>query len=114
MGLRYLVFRYSGLLYRSLKMQTCAALLAVGMICAPNTGLAQWFPLPRMVYQGGAVFPNVRVQAVYLGADWLNNLELVMQRQQLDSFLADIVKSEYMDGMSEYGIGRGTYLGSYV
>jgi hypothetical protein len=61
---------------------------------------------------GGAVLPNVKVQALYLGSDWLDTSPggYGSQKTCLDGFLSNVVNSSYMDMLSRagYGAGRGS------
>src|SRR5271166_2847348 len=52
---------------------------------------------PALTNQGGPILPNVQVQAVYLGSDWVNNSTLNAQTTQFDAFLQTTVNSSYMD-----------------
>jgi hypothetical protein len=53
--------------------------------------------VPAVTYHGGAVLSNVRVQALYLGSDWVTNSAYLSQSRTLDSFLGNLVNSSYMD-----------------
>src|SRR5437868_1105132 len=53
--------------------------------------------LLTVTYNGGAVLPQVAVQAVYLGSTWNTDSALQAQRAQVDPFLSTIVNSPYMD-----------------
>ena len=60
-------------------------------------------------FHGGAILPHVESQAVYLGTDWSANASLMDQRQQVDKYIDYLVKSPYMDMLTNagYGVGRG-------
>jgi hypothetical protein len=66
--------------------------------------------LLTVTYHGGALLPHVEAQAVYLGSDWQNNSSLQTQTGQVDTYLATLVNSPYMDMMTNagYNVGRGT------
>jgi hypothetical protein len=66
--------------------------------------------LLTVTYHGGALLPHVEAQAVYLGSDWQNNTSLQPQTGQIDTYLATLVNSPYMDMMTNagYNVGRGT------
>jgi len=66
--------------------------------------------LLTVTYHGGALLPHVEAQAVYLGADWQNTSSLQTQTGQIDTYLATLVNSPYMDMMANagYNVGRGT------
>lgn len=63
-----------------------------------------------VTYHGGALLSNVETQAVYLGSDWATSSSLQTQATSLDQFLAYIVKSPYMDMLTQagYNVGEGT------
>jgi len=46
---------------------------------------------------GGAVLPNVEVQALYYGSDWSNDTTQQDQQTSLETYLHGIVQSSYMD-----------------
>src|SRR5690348_8588213 len=66
--------------------------------------------LLTVTYHGGALLPHVEAQAVYLGSDWQNNSSLQTQTGQVNTYLATLVNSPYMDMMTNagYNVGRGT------
>lgn len=61
-------------------------------------------------FHGGAVLSQVETQAVYLGSDWNTNATIKGQVTQLDNYLSYIVRSPYMDMLTNagYGVGRGS------
>lgn len=63
---------------------------------------------------GGDILKDVKVQAVYLGADWANNPFYTQQANYLNGYLNTIVKSPYMDmlGTAGYGVQRGSTVAS--
>ncbi len=72
--------------------------------------------VPTVTPHGGAVLPNVQVQALYLGSDWVNSPTYYQQSRTLDNFLGQTVNSSYMDTLHNagYGVGRGNaYTGAY-
>ena len=60
-----------------------------------------------VTYYGGNLLKNVEAQAVYLGSGWSSQTQT---RSTMDSFLADVTNSTYMDAMTNagYGVGRGS------
>jgi hypothetical protein len=80
--------------------------------------------VPSITYNGGPVIKNAWVSAIYLGDAWNTDATLKQERQQLDSFLKDVVNSPYMDALNEYymndpylgqvHVGHGTYAGGKV
>jgi hypothetical protein len=72
--------------------------------------------VPTVTFHGGAVLPNVRVQALFLGSQWLNDPTLRAQAQYLSGALGSIVNSSYMDALTNagYGVGRGSVAPSMV
>jgi hypothetical protein len=65
---------------------------------------------------GGALLPNVEVQALYYGSDWSNNSTYYSQTGYLEGFLNNIVHGSYMDmlGKDGYGVGRGSFDGGKI
>jgi hypothetical protein len=72
--------------------------------------------LMTVTSHGGAVLPNVEVQALYYGSDWSNNPTYYSQTGYLEGFLGNIVNSSYMDMLTRagYGVGRGTQDGGKI
>jgi hypothetical protein len=72
--------------------------------------------LMTVTYHGGAVLPNVEVQALYYGNDWYNNPTHYSQAVYLEGYLHNIVNSSYMDMLNKYGygVGRGTQDGGKI
>ncbi|MGZ6143067.1 MAG: COG1470 family protein [Myxococcales bacterium] len=67
---------------------------------------------PHLVYYGGPVLSNAKVQIVYWG-----DPGKVFGSGQLEQFYADVADSPYFDWLDEYdtpsqSIGRGSFLGS--
>src|SRR5262249_34498116 len=56
-----------------------------------------------VAYHGGALMPNVEVQALYYGSDWNNNSTYYNQTGYLEGFLNNIVHSSYMDMLNSAG-----------
>jgi hypothetical protein len=67
--------------------------------------------VPTVTPHGGVVLPNVEVQGLYYGSDWINNSTYYQQAGRLDGFLNNVVHSSYMDMLSNagYGVGRGSF-----
>jgi len=64
-----------------------------------------------MQYYGGFVIPNVEVFTIFYGD--------VPNKNRINKFYQDIVKSPYLDWLNEYNtptqrIGRGKFIGSYT
>jgi hypothetical protein len=68
--------------------------------------------LPAVTFHGGAVLPHVQVETVYLGQVWNDPNQLQPEARRLDNFFRDITNSPYMDMLSEYGVGRGQFIGT--
>jgi hypothetical protein len=60
-------------------------------------------------YWQGPLLHHVRIVSVFWGDAWQTDPVLEQQRQQLDAFFADITNSGYMDMLSEYHVGRGSF-----
>jgi len=60
-----------------------------------------------VTYFGGNLLKNVEAQAVYLGSGWGSQTQT---KATMESFLADVTNSTYMDAMTNagYGVGRGS------
>ena len=72
--------------------------------------------IPNLVNHGGPVIGSVEVVPIYWGAAWATGTNATLATQ-LDGFFDFIVKSSYMDLLTEYGtaattIGRGSRLAS--
>ncbi|MBS0263880.1 MAG: hypothetical protein JSS02_18220 [Planctomycetes bacterium] len=76
--------------------------------------------LLTVTYHGGVVIPNVHIQNVYFGSDWLSGNStgnrLYNQTGQLEGFSKYIVGSSYMDMLNSagYGVGRGTFSTGWI
>ncbi len=72
--------------------------------------------LLTVTYHGGAVLPNVEVQALYYGANWYTNSYYYGQTGYLEGFLNNVVNSSYMDMLNKdgYGVGRGSFTGGKI
>jgi hypothetical protein len=72
--------------------------------------------VPTVTYHGGAVLPNVGVEALFLGGGWRDDPTLVALRGQLATFLTTIADSSFMDVLTRagYRVGRGSYLDGAV
>jgi hypothetical protein len=76
--------------------------------------------VPAIAYHGGQILNDVYVEAVYYGHAWTVDPAMQKERQQMDAFLKDVVKSPLMDAMKEYYmndpyygkeyVGKGTFL----
>jgi hypothetical protein len=68
--------------------------------------------LLTVTYNGGDIITNVNAQAVFLGSQWAQsgNTTLQTQESQINTFLATIVNSSYMNMLTNagYGVGLGT------
>jgi hypothetical protein len=72
--------------------------------------------VPTVTYHGGAVLPNVEVQALYIGEQWAADPNLSSQASYLDGYLGTIVNSSFMDMLTNagYGVGRGSASGGQI
>jgi hypothetical protein len=70
--------------------------------------------VPTVTYHGGAVLPNVQVEALFLGSAWQSDPNLGAVAGLLGGFLQNVTSSSYLDvlGQAGYGVGRGAYVGS--
>jgi hypothetical protein len=72
---------------------------------------------PLLTYRGGPLLAAVKVVTLYWGDAW--SADLVDLAARVDTFFDDILSSELMDQLAEYGvpgmpIGRGTRIGRAV
>jgi hypothetical protein len=67
--------------------------------------------LPNFAYRGGPVIQAPRVQACFWGAGWADAAHQE-RAARLTDFLVDVVQSDFMNVLSQYGVGRGTFHGS--
>jgi hypothetical protein len=72
--------------------------------------------VPTVTYHGGAVLPNVGVDAVFLGSQWSSDPQLGQQTGQLGNFLGFLAGGTFMDMLTQagYRVGRGSYVGGQV
>jgi hypothetical protein len=59
----------------------------------------------------GPVMTHVQVENVFYGQGWASTANL-SDKTQLNTFMKTIVGSSYMSMLGEYGVGKGTFLGS--
>jgi len=71
-------------------------------------------PVPHVTYHGGPLLPHVQVESIYAGQAWSSDAGLQQQMQQLDGFLNYFVASPYIDGLQQYGVAFGSFLGHDV
>ena len=62
---------------------------------------------PNFTYQGGPVISNPKVYTSYWGPAWENDPAHQELRQDLDQFVQDFLASDYMNILSQYGVGSG-------
>lgn len=67
--------------------------------------------VPTVDYFGGPVIPHVEVNTLFLGQQWVpsspNNDSVI--GYGMNAYLQSIVNSPYMDMLSQYGVGRGSF-----
>ena len=61
----------------------------------------------NFTYQGGPVISSPKVYTSYWGPKWEENREHQERREHLDQFAKDLLASEYMNILSQYGVGSG-------
>jgi hypothetical protein len=62
-----------------------------------------------VTYHGGPLLRNVEVETLYYGQAWSSDQSLQQQARALDTYLAFITGSSYMDILAQYGVGHGTF-----
>jgi hypothetical protein len=95
---------------RSEKKHKNRATIRPALVCLED----RW--VPTVTYHGGALMPNVEVQGLYVGDQWLNNSTLFNETGYLEGFLSNVVNSTYMDALTNagYGVGRGSSTGGKI
>jgi uncharacterized protein YneR len=68
--------------------------------------------VPAVTYHGGPVIANVQVETVFLGAAWTDPRQLQTTAQNLDTYFTYLTNSPYMDVLNQYGVGRGSFIGT--
>jgi hypothetical protein len=58
----------------------------------------------------GPLLQNVEVETICLGNTWRTDAALIQQSQDLNQFFTTITNSTYMDMLSEYDVGRGSFV----
>jgi hypothetical protein len=71
---------------------------------------------PGFGYQGGPIISNPQVHATFWGASW-SDAAHAQRRSNLIQFVQDFLASDYMNILSQYGVGNGagrcgTWLGA--
>ena len=73
-----------------------------------GSGAGAW---PNMLYQGGPIIHNPNVYVVFAG-DWTSSANQT-RATRLTQFVTDLLNSDYMNILSQYGVGStGTVAGS--
>lgn len=67
---------------------------------------------PGFIYNGGAVITSPVVSTSYWGALWSDSAHQAAA-QRLNQFVQDLVNSNYMNVLSQYGVGTGNGSGSF-
>jgi hypothetical protein len=70
--------------------------------------------LMSVVYGGGPLLPHVQIETVFYGRQWYDDRGLYQSTGSIDRYFTDITQSSYMDLLSEYGIGRGSFLDGVI
>ncbi len=65
----------------------------------------------NFAYQGGPVIAQPQVHATFWGAAWAN-ADHAQRRSDLVQFVQDLLASEYMNILSQYGVGQGAGAGT--
>jgi hypothetical protein len=81
---------------------------------APAAGAAGAGQHPDFVYNGGPVIRNPQVYTSFWGASW-SDAAHAARSAQLNQFVQDLLASEYMNILSQYGVGSGAgSAGSFI
>jgi hypothetical protein len=63
------------------------------------------------VYNGGAVIRSPQVYTTFWGPLW-SDAAHTARADRMNQFLRDLLNSDYMNVLSQYGVGAGTFVGS--
>lgn len=69
--------------------------------------------VPAVTFHGGAILPQVQVEAAFYGDYWATEAGL-QEASDLNNYLAFLSDSSFMDMLGEYGIGRGSLSGNGI
>jgi hypothetical protein len=68
---------------------------------------------PAIGFSGGAVVPHVQVDPVFFGTYW-STTDGQQSIRDINAYLSYLVSSSFMDLMGEYGVGKGTVVGTGI
>ena len=77
----------------------------------PTPGSAAY---PGFSYHGGPVIKFPQVYASFWGSSWLEDATHLTRASRLSQFLTDLVASNYMNILSQYGAGTGAGTGCFM
>ena len=66
------------------------------------------------VWNGGPVITCPLIYATFWGSHWTTSPAYLSEAGRLTQFLADLVNSEYMNVLSQYGVGYGAGSGLFL
>ncbi len=69
---------------------------------------------PDFVYNGGPVITCPMIYVSFWGSLWLSDPAHIQEAGRLTQFCADLVNSNYMNVLSQYGVGSGKGSGLFV
>jgi len=69
---------------------------------------------PDFVYNGGPVITCPFIYASFWGSRWLSDPAHLQQAARFTQFLKDLVNSDYMNVLSQYGVGSGKGSGLFM
>jgi hypothetical protein len=72
--------------------------------------LSSFGSVPDVTYHGGPLLQNVQIESVYYGQPWTTDATLQQSISQTDGFLQYFVTSPYINVLSQYNVGAGTFL----
>lgn len=67
---------------------------------------------PNFVFNGGPVVATPRVYCTFWGAAWASDAAHKTAATRLEQFLKDLLASEFMNVIAQYGVGKGTFTAS--
>jgi hypothetical protein len=69
---------------------------------------------PRFVFNGGPVITTPLVYTSFWGSLWLGDPAHLERAGRLSQFLQDLMKSNFMNVLSQYGVGTGAGSGCFI
>ncbi|MBZ5728567.1 MAG: hypothetical protein LAP87_26740 [Acidobacteriia bacterium] len=85
-----------------------------GVIVQPAGPAPTAAAFPGFAYHGGPVVKVPQIYATFWGSLWLSDAAHLTRAARLSQYLTDLVASQYMNVLSQYGSGSGAGTGCYM